>query len=198
MYHIGSSVLEDLYTYLRLYFLVFFGIIIIDCNLKTFLALWLPSYILKRFALDKVEGHRRSSTWNKIYETILTPLLYSEVLKELFGFSKKVFDVSPKVIGSTNKMTKLNKKLLRSHLILLIINIIGFAMCLIKIKSNINIAYLYILSIVWTFSNIFYLIISIIFYCKSSSKQPKEFIPNRTTTYSRKALLKLFFGGKNI
>ena len=49
------------------------GITVINCNIKTFICLWLPCYLLKRFAIDILEQNQRSSTWNTIYETILTP-----------------------------------------------------------------------------------------------------------------------------
>ena len=111
-----------------------FGIIIIDCNLTTFIALWLPAYILKRFTLDILENKKRSSTWNKIYETILTPILFKETLKEFFGFSNTKFEVSPKY-SSSSKMSKTNFKLLISHLLLLSFNIIGLIMCIFKIKK---------------------------------------------------------------
>ena len=29
-----------------------FGIIVVDCNLLTFISIWLPTYVLKRFGLD--------------------------------------------------------------------------------------------------------------------------------------------------
>ena len=80
-----------------------------------------------------MEDNKRSSTWNKIYETILTPILCKEVLKEFLGFGNTKFEVTPKS-SQSSKMTKTNKKLLASHLILLILNILGLTMCLFRIK----------------------------------------------------------------
>lgn len=167
-----------------------FGIIIIDCNLTTFISIWLPTYILKRFTLDIFEGNKRSSTWNKIYETILTPVLCKEVLKEFFGFGNTKFEVTPK--SSQNlKMSKTNKKLLASHLILLILNILGLIMCLFRIKTN-GIT-VYVLSLLWIISNIFYLAISVIFDSSVKCTASTNFIPNKISVYKKLSVLGIFF-----
>lgn len=167
-----------------------FGIIIVDCNLTTFISIWLPTYILKRFTLDIFEGNKRSSTWNKIYETILTPVLCKEVLKEFFGFGNTKFEVTPK--SSQNlKMSKTNKQLLISHLVLLILNILGLIMCLFRIKtSGITV---YILSLLWIISNIFYLTISVIFDSRVKCTASANFIPNKISVYKKLSVLGIFF-----
>ena len=167
-----------------------FGVIIVDCNLTTFISIWLPTYILKRFTLDIFEGNKRSSTWNKIYETILTPVLCKEVLKEFFGFGNTKFEVTPK--SSQNlKMSKTNKQLLISHLVLLILNILGLIMCLFRIKtSGITV---YILSLLWIISNIFYLTISVIFDSRVKCTASANFIPNKISVYKKLSVLDIFF-----
>lgn len=167
-----------------------FGVIIVDCNLTTFISIWLPTYILKRFTLDIFEGNKRSSTWNKIYETILTPVLCKEVLKEFFGFGNTKFEVTPK--SSQNlKMSKTNKQLLISHLVLLILNILGLIMCLFRIKtSGITV---YILSLLWIISNIFYLTISVIFDNRVKCTASANFIPNKISVYKKLSVLGIFF-----
>lgn len=167
-----------------------FGVIIVDCNLTTFILIWLPTYILKRFTLDIFEGNKRSSTWNKIYETILTPVLCKEVLKEFFGFGNTKFEVTPK--SSQNlKMSKTNKQLLISHLVLLILNILGLIMCLFRIKtSGITV---YILSLLWIISNIFYLTISVIFDSRVKCTASANFIPNKISVYKKLSVLGIFF-----
>lgn len=167
-----------------------FGVIIVDCNLTTFISIWLPTYILKRFTLDIFEGNKRSSTWNKIYETILTPVLCKEVLKEFLGFGNTKFEVTPK--SSQNlKMSKTNKQLLISHLVLLILNILGLIMCLFRIKtSGITV---YILSLLWIISNIFYLTISVIFDSRVKCTASANFIPNKISVYKKLSVLGIFF-----
>lgn len=165
------------------------GIIIIDCDFKTFLLMWLPQYILKRFVLDKLEGNKRSSTWTKIYETILAPSLGTSVVKEYLGAQNTKFEVTPKQ-ELKGGMSKTNAKCLRWHLILLTLNIIGFILC--AFRFNPEFYYNYILSFVWTISNTFYLTIAVIFDLKTSVREYKGFIPNKIKKYSKKALLLLF------
>lgn len=164
------------------------GIIIVDCNLFTFINFWLPAYILKRFLLDIFEKNYRSSTWNKIYEIILTPSLCKNVLKEFFGFENNKFDVTSKNINSTKK---LNKKLFISHFILWLLNIIGLILCFIRGFENITI---YAFSILWTISNIFYLTIALIFDLGIKIKNKKNiFIPNKIKKYNKFSILSIFF-----
>ena len=153
-----------------------FGIIIVDCDLLTFVSIWLPGYLIKRYSLDLIEGKKRSSTWNKIYETIQTPILAFKVLKEFIGIKNQQFDVSPKNSSDYTSMGASNKRVLVWHLSFFILNIIGFAMCFTRIyDSNIN---NYILSLVWTSSNIFYLLTAIIFDLRYKKYTYKEFLPN--------------------
>lgn len=168
-----------------------FGIIIVDCDLKTFIAFWLPQYLLKRYVLDKTEHNKRSATWNKIYETILAPILSKEVTKEFLGFTKTKFEVTPKYITKNKKMSKQNKKLLLTHLTLFFLNILGLILCLLKLFNN-NLT-IYILSLVWTISNIFYLTISIIFDIRIKDYNYSKFAPNKITKYSAKSIFLIFF-----
>lgn len=158
-----------------------FGVIIVDCNLTTFISIWLPAYILKRFALDLMEDRKRSSTWNKIYETILTPVLFKEALKEFFGFGNTVFEVTPKYAPNV-KMSKTNVYLLLSHLVLLVLNLAGLGMCIYNI-NQIGLV-VYILPLVWLISNIFYLSVSVIFDLRFKPKKYNCFVPNKVMTYS--------------
>lgn len=170
------------------------GIIVVDCDLPTFIAFWLPAYVLKRFTLDILEDHRRSSTWNKIYETIQAPVLSLEVLKEFFGFSKKQFDVTPKSNFTADKMTARNRKLLHSHLVLLLLNIIGLVFCILRLYDNNYTAY--ILSFIWSLSNIFYLLVAVIFDLRTKKKNKIKFYPNKIYKYTRFSVLKIFTNRK--
>lgn len=167
-----------------------FGIIIVDCDLLTFICLWLPAYLMKRFALDILEDNRRSSTWNKIYETIMAPTLAKEAIKELFGFGKTNFDVTPK-FGPSNKLSKTNIKMLLVHLLLLILNISGLVMCIYRIQSTGIIVY--ILSLLWLISNIFYLTVSVKFDLRYKTANYKKFEPNKIKRYNNLSSLLIWF-----
>ncbi|MBR2786240.1 MAG: glycosyltransferase [Clostridia bacterium] len=167
-----------------------FGIIIVDCNLIDFIAFWLPMYILKRIAIDILENNKRSATWNKIYETVLAPTLCKEVVKELLGFGNTRFDVTPKGAISY-KMTKTQIKLLVGHLALLLLSVIGCCMSIFKISSEGF--YVYILSLLWLMSNVFYLTTAVIFDFSNRRKVPKEFVPNKVKRFGRLSSLRIFF-----
>lgn len=179
----------------RLFFLVtpllftLFSITIINCNIKHFLLLWLPNYLLKRFIIDKLEENRRSATWNTIYETILTPFLATETLKETLGFRKNKFDVSPKNLHSS-KMSKENFKTLLFHLIFLILNLTGAIICLFRLNTyNLSIC---LLPLVWTISNTFYLFIATIFDLRYKNYKFKNYAPNKIKKYTKFSIFKIF------
>lgn len=166
------------------------GITVINCNIKTFICLWLPCYLLKRFAIDILEQNQRSSTWNTIYETILTPILAPAVTQEFLGFHNTKFDVTPK--GTTaNRMSKLNFKVLVFHLIFFILNFVGFIISALKIFNN-GMS-LYILPLIWTLSNAFYLLIAIIFDLRFKKHDYKNFVPNKTKKYPKFSAFHIFF-----
>ena len=166
-----------------------FGLIIVDCDLTTFIAIWLPGYILKRYFLDFLEGNKRSSTWNKIYETTMAPIMWKAVLKEFIGFGSTKFEVTPKY-NTTYKMTKTNFKLLLSHLLLLGLSIAGLVMCLIRLKY-VGLT-VYILSLVWLISNIFYLSVAVIFDLRFKPIAYKNFKPNKVKRYGYSTIPLIF------
>lgn len=165
-----------------------FGLIIVDCDLKTFIAIWLPTYLIKRFAIDVLEGKRRSSTWTKIYETILAPVMCKEVIKELIGLGNTKFEVTPKTKWS-KKMTKTNKGLLISHCIFLILSIVAAVMS--GIKAYEESVIIYILPLVWLCSNIFYLLISVLFDLRVKPIYYDKFSPNKIKKYNKNPIILL-------
>ena len=110
-----------------------------------------------------------------------------KVLAEFIGFKQTNFNVTPKNT-SNYTMEKENKKVLSWHLSLFILNIIGFIMCIARVYDN-SIEN-YILSFVWTFSNIFYLFISIVFDLRYKRYDYKNFVPNKINKYSKLALIR--------
>ena len=165
-----------------------FGLIIVDCDLKMFLAFWVPTYLIKRFALDALEGRRRSSTWTKIYETILTPVMCKEVLKELIGLGSTKFEVTPKTKWS-KKMTKTNKFLLAVHTTFLVLSIIAVVMSGMKAFNEGIIVY--VLPLIWLISNIFYLLISVLFDLRVKPIYFEKFIPNKIKKYNKLSIISL-------
>ncbi len=181
-----------LYLFMPLLF-TYFGIMVIDCNIWVFIPVFFTQYFIKRFTIDILEDNRRSSTWNKIYELVLTPIMCKEVLKEIFGFGSTKFEVTPK--GKINKkMTKLNKYLLKNHIYILLLSILGIILAL--YKGNIIGYNVYLLPILWLLINIMYLIIVIIFDIRLGQNYTK-FVPNKINKYSLKSYLYIFKGEVN-
>lgn len=157
-----------------------FGFIIIEGNIMLFIGIFFPTYLIKRFALDLLEDNRRSSTWNKIYELIIAPVMAKEVLKELFGFGSTKFEVTPK--GKSNyKMTKTNKDLLIIHIIFLLFSILGVVLSI--YKSTLLGIEMYILPLIWLSINIIYLFIVILFDLRVRPIYYDKFIPNKVKSY---------------
>ena len=138
----------------------FFDIRIIQGNLKFFLIFFLIQYILKRFIIDFVEDRKTSSTWNRIYEIILSPIIFIESMLEWFGFSKSKFEVTRK----NNRKDKNSFKfyyLIISHCLLFILNILGL---LVSIRKGILYGYVeFIIPIFWLGTNGLFLLFALIF-----------------------------------
>lgn len=159
-----------------------FGLIIVDCDLRMFITFWVPTYLIKRFALDILEDNKRSSTWNKIHETILTPVMFKEVLRELIGFGSSKFEVTPKT-GWSKKMTKTNLRLLIVHTIFLGLSITAFVMSIIRMQEAG--VFVYILPCVWLLSNIFYLLTAVLFDIRVRPVYYDKFVPNKIKKYHK-------------
>lgn len=174
-----------IYMILPLFF-AFFGIIVVKCDLKVFLIIFLSEYIIKRFAIDILSGNKRSSVWNKIYELILMPVMAKDILKEVFGLSDTTFNVTPK--GKNNKSGHVPMRLLCNHIILLVLNITGIILASINISQK---GYVdYILPLVWLGTNSLYLVVALLFDLRNNRKCP-GFRPNQIKRYSLKSYLYL-------
>lgn len=192
-----SSVSYWFYGVKRIIFLLvpllfsLFGIITIDCSLLIFSCFFFPQYLVKRIALDLLEGKRRSSTWNKIYEIILAPIMAGEAIKELFGFGSTKFEVTPKEKWSS-KMSKANKKLISYHTLFLVLTIFGIVLSIYKITlTNIT---TYLFPLLWLIVNLFYLVIALIFDFRINPIYYDNFIPNNTYKYRFKSIPSIFLG----
>lgn len=164
-----------------------FNIVLINSKLYLFLLFWLPQYLIKRFAIDKIYENERSSTWNKIYEIILAPALGWEVLKEIFGFKKSKFEVSKKSKQKQKgKLSKERLQLIIGHLVLFGINVYGYYRSILMFNYEV----LDVLSLIWCLSNIGYLSIALIFDFSNGKESKKKYV--KTKKYDRFAILKLF------
>ena len=174
-----------------------FGIHIVICEPTIFLIFFLPQYIFKRFILDITEGHLRSSTWDKIYQTIIGPIIGKEVLKELFGYGSTKFEVTDKN-KKNNNFDELNKSLIYTNFTFFSLNVCAIVHCIYEIFNDkydklpfLNTVY--IVCIQQCLSNVFYLTISIIFLFHYENQDYSDFIPNNNEIYHYSLLPKIFY-----
>ena len=158
----------------------FFDIRIIQSNIYIFLSIFFIQYIFKRFIIDKVENNYVSSTWNRIYEMILSPIIAYESIKEILGFGNLKFEVTAKT-ASKKKFPIRSFLTYITHLFLAILSILGILVSYYKGKligfEN------YALPLFWLGTNLLYLIIAIIFDC--SNKSPIETDNKKSTNKYR-------------
>ena len=165
----------------------FFDIRIIQSNIYLFIILFFIQYIIKRYIIDLVENRKVSSTWNRIYEIILSPIIFFESIKELLGFGNLKFEVTSK---NSSKKTYPYRSLLTYiiHLLLSILTLLGI---IVSYYKGVLIGFKeYLLPLFWLTTNLIYLSIALIFDC--SNKVPIKINQKNTKKYSFFAPILLF------
>ena len=170
IYYWSFGIRSVFYLFIPLLFSIF-NIKVIECNVYAFLILFLIQYILKRFVVDIVEENKISSTWNRIYEVILTPIIALESIKELLGFTKMKFEVTQKDKDIKEKRSK-TIYLYLSHLIFFLVTLIGIILS--AYKGYYRGISIYYIPLFWLCTNIVYLTIALIYDCSVSMKETEE------------------------
>ncbi len=165
-----------------------FDVILINTSMIIFTIMWLPQYVLKRFVLDKVLNNERSSTWNKIYEIILTPILSVQVFLELIGIRKKKFEVSSKK-NKGNKISKEQILMTLGHIFFIIINLIALGMSVLKMNNTFS----DIFSLIWSMSNLMYLFMAILFDLSNKKNEAKDC--SEIFKYNKWTIIKMLWKG---
>ena len=167
----------------------FFNIRIIRGNLLLFIFFFLIQYILKRFIIDILEERKTSSTWNRIYEVVLSPIILIESILEMIGFSKRNFDVTKKEKTKDNKTLKYIYMII-VHLLLFILNISGFY---ISLEKGFAYGFIeFIIPLFWLGTNSLYLLFALIFDFSNNDYLCEEKRVNNYSTLSMFILLKQF------
>ena len=149
----------------------FFDIRIIQSNIYVFLAIFFIQYIFKRFLIDKIEKNCVSSTWNRIYEIVLSPIIAYESIKEILGFGNLKFEVTAKTY-SKNKFPIRSFLTYITHLLLSVLTILGILVS--YYKGSLLGFENYTLPLFWLGTNLIYLTIAIIFDCSNKNITEKE------------------------
>ena len=90
------SPLKNLIYLISPLFFACFAIPVFKCGWLDLLIYWLPMFIMQDVALRIFSGNAVSLKWSGIYETSVMPHLLFPVLKETFGITTAVFEVTDK------------------------------------------------------------------------------------------------------
>ncbi len=180
LYYWTYGLRQILYMIIPLLFPLF-NIRIIKGSILVFTILFFIQYVLKRYVVDAIEGHATSSTWNRIYETILFPTISLDIIREVFNIGSKKFYVSPKK-KEKNTMTKNNIYMMICHITIWLITIIALGL---SISRAIDFRFdIYLIPIFWLASNLFYLTIAVIFDLSTKEQDDIDIRDNRVEKYN--------------
>ena len=129
------------------------GIGVMRCEPWEIALFWFPLYGCISLCVYRFSRKIRSLYWTNIYETVLMPFLLPAVIKELFGFHQKTFDVTSK-----KQAAKDQKKMIANlapFVVLLLLNLLSLA--LVIYRSYLEAGYHYVLLIVYLLVNCYYL-----------------------------------------
>ena len=165
----------------------YFNIRIIQCNIKLFLTFFLLQYVLKRFIIDILEKKEVSSTWNRIYEIILSPIILVESILEIIGITNTKFEVTKK--NNNDKKTLRYYYLILTHIILFLLNFYGLY---ISIEKGLAYGFLeFIIPLFWLGTNCIYLLFAIIFDFSNSEEYTSD--KNKSRQYKTTSTIILLF-----
>ena len=167
-----------------------FGIKMIRNNVLVFATLFFIQYIMKRLVVDFAEERAVSSTWTRIYETVLFPIMSVEIFKEVFNIGSHKFEVSPKH-KEKNYMSKKNKYLLTVHTIFFVISLIATIISFIK-AYYVKIDY-YLIPLFWLISNLIYLSFALIFDLSLKEVEDVDVRDQRIERYNTKTYFKIIY-----
>ncbi|MCR5650210.1 MAG: cellulase family glycosylhydrolase [Lachnospiraceae bacterium] len=151
-----SPVKNLIYLFAPLLFAVF-GIPVFKCTFLDLFIFWLPMFAMQDAALRLSSRNSVSLKWSGIYETSVMPRLLLPIIKETFGITVSVFEVTDK-----SKQAEKRKKDLRLMMpffiltALCIIGIIRSVYLLVTLKA-VGIAVL----LFWLVRNTYFLIMSV-------------------------------------
>lgn len=99
------------------------GNTVVDADLSSVLAIWLPYFGTSLIAMRMISGGRRSALWTHVYETAMAPTVALAVLAEWVGLSTKAFAVTPKGVATDRLNFRFG--IAAPHLVLLALSVAG-------------------------------------------------------------------------
>ena len=133
-----------------------FAIPVFKCGWLDLLIYWLPMFIMQDVALRVFSGNAVSLKWSGIYETSVMPHLLLPVLKETFGITTSVFEVTDKSKKNMRRRTDMHSMM--PFLILIALCVIGIirSIYLLTVLKAVGIFVL----LFWLIRNTYFLIMS--------------------------------------
>ncbi len=134
-----------------------FAIPVFKCGWLDLMIYWFPMFILQDVCLRVFSRNAVSLKWSGIYETSVMPHLLIPVIKETFGITTSVFEVTDK--SKKKSLMKRDKRSMYPFIVLLILCVIGiirsiYVFTVIKAMGIIVLLF-------WLIRNTYYLIMSI-------------------------------------
>lgn len=114
----------------------------------------LPHIFLAQFTNSRLQGRYRHSLWNEVYESVLAWYIMRPTLATLIKPDSAVFNVTAK--GGTSAQSYFDWQMARPYIVLLILNMIGFAVgvsLIVLNPHNNELILTAFLNIVWTLHN---------------------------------------------
>ena len=138
-------------------FFACFAIPVFKCGWLDLLIYWLPMFIMQDVALRIFSGNAVSLKWSGIYETSVMPHLLIPVIKETFGITASVFEVTDK--SKKDNRRKRDMRALMPFLILIALCTFGIvrSVILLVMLKAMGIAVL----LFWLIRNTYFLIMSV-------------------------------------
>ncbi len=130
------------------------GIGVMRCEPWQIALFWFPLYACIILCVYRFSDRIRSLYWTNIYETTMMPFLLPSVIKEIFGFHQKTFDVTSKKQAAKN--SRKTAAFLAPFVILLMLTLLSLAMVI--YRTYIEAAWHYVLLFAYLLINSFYLL----------------------------------------
>lgn len=135
------------------------GVPVVDAQVSSILAFWLPYFVASFVGSKAAYQGRRSFTWTHVYEIAMAPTIAVAVIGEWLGFSTKVFAVTPK--GMSTEKLNFRWAIALPHIVLLTLSIYALLNAFVLSEGAFTFDSLVITS-VWTIYNMMGLAMAIL------------------------------------
>ncbi|MBR4718782.1 MAG: cellulase family glycosylhydrolase [Lachnospiraceae bacterium] len=133
-----------------------FAIPVFKCSWLDLLLFWGPMFIMQDVTLRVFSKNATSLKWSGIYETSIMPYLLIPVLKETFGISASVFEVTNK--SGKIKRNRVAKNMFLPFMVFTTLSVFGIARSL-YVFSHTKALGIFVL-LFWLIRNLYYIIMS--------------------------------------